>query len=353
MKKLFAIALPSILIVVLAGLTAGCGGSTGGKPSSSAPATTGSGDPNFASSSNWLALPTTTTKKVDVFYVSDTTYQKPNPSAPDIGPIDDPNMKAGAKTAFTKTATAFETVADIYAPYNRQVDASYKSTLPIDQQLKLEAGIPTTDAVNAFDYYIKNLNHGRPFILAGHSQGSNLLANLLAGYMKKNPKLYQQMVAAYVIGFSITSDYLKQNPQLKFAEGPSDTGVIISYNTEAPVLHGTNPVTMPGGIAINPMTWTRGEQTAPAVLSPGSLALNKEGAALTDSDGNQVRIPHYADAQVSTARGVVICSTEDPYKASGNPAVAAGIYHPFDYPFYYFNLRANAANRVAMYFKNK
>ena len=56
MKKLFAIALPSILIVVLAGLTAGCGGSTGGKPSSSAPATTGSGDPNFASSSNWLAV---------------------------------------------------------------------------------------------------------------------------------------------------------------------------------------------------------------------------------------------------------------------------------------------------------
>ena len=299
-------------------------------------------------------MPTTTTKKVDVFYVSDTTYQKPNPSAPDIGPIDDPNMKAGAKTAVHQRPRQPSRRSPTSTPLTTgRSTRPTSSTLPIDQQLKLEAGIPTTDAVNAFDYYIKNLNHGRPFILAGHSQGSNLLANLLAGYMKKNPKLYQQMVAAYVIGFSITSDYLKQNPQLKFAEGPSDTGVIISYNTEAPVLHGTNPVTMPGGIAINPMTWTRGEQTAPAVLSPGSLALNKEGAALTDSDGNQVRIPHYADAQVSTARGVVICSTEDPYKASGNPAVAAGIYHPFDYPFYYFNLRANAANRVAMYFKNK
>ena len=131
MKKLFAIALPSILIVVLAGLTAGCGSSTGGKPSSSVPATTAKGDPNFANSSNWLAVPAKTTKKVDVFYLSDTTYQKADASAPNIGPIDDPKMQAGAKAKFSTTATAFETVADIYAPYNRQVDAQYKSTLPL------------------------------------------------------------------------------------------------------------------------------------------------------------------------------------------------------------------------------
>ena len=353
MKKSAGIAIPLVVIVSLSALIAGCGSSTGGKPSSSVPATTAQGNPNFANLSNWLAVPAGTTKKVDVFYLSDTTYQKASPSAPNIGPINDPQMQAGAKQMFSRTATAFQTVADIYAPYNRQVDAQYKSTLPIPQQLSLEAGIPTSDAVSAFDYYIKHLNNGRPFILAGHSQGSNLLANILSGYMKKNPELYKRMVAAYVIGYSITSDYLAQNPQLKFAEGPSDTGVIISYNTEAPVMHGTNPVTMPGGVAINPITWTRSEELATAAQNLGGISINAQtGYAVVDASGNPVKVQHYADAQVNKARGVVICSTANPNQlAPGNQALLIGIYHPFDYPFYYFDIRANAVERVAHYLK--
>jgi hypothetical protein len=353
MKKLKGIGVLLVAMPVLFGLTAGCGSkpSTGGKPSGSVPATTAEGNPNYANSSNWLALPTETTREVDVFYLSDTTYSKADASAPDIGPIDDSSMQALAQAYFSCTATAFETVADIYAPYNRQVDAQYKSTLPLDQQAELEAGIPTSDAVSAFDYYIKNYNKGRPFILAGHSQGSNLLANLLSGYMKEHPELYQRMVAAYVIGYSITADYLAQNPQLKFAEGPSDTGVIVSYNTEATVLDGTNPVTMPGGIAINPITWTRSEEPAGAEQNLGGISMDPETHyAVVDSSGNPVKVQHYADAQVNKARGVVICSTADPNQlAPGNPAIAAGIYHPYDYPFYYFDIRENAAERIARY----
>jgi hypothetical protein len=352
MKKFAEVAVVLVGIAAMVGMTAGCGSSTGGKPTTSVPMTTAQGNPNFANSSNWLALPTKTTKKVDVFYLSDTTYQKASASAPNIGPIDEPQMQAGAKQMFSRTATAFETVANIYAPYNRQVDAQYKSTLPIPQQLSLEAGIPTSDAVSAFDYYIKHLNHGRPFILAGHSQGSNLLANILSGYMKKNPDLYRRMIAAYVIGYSITSDYMAQNPQLKFAEGPSDTGVIISYNTEAQAMKVTNPVTMPGGIAINPITWTTSEELATAAQNLGGIAINPEtGYAVVDASGNPVKVQHYADAQVNKTRGVVICSTADPNQlAPGNSAIAAGIYHPYDYPFYYFDIRVNAENRVAQYF---
>ena len=140
--------------------------------------------------------------------------------------------------------------------------------------------------MSAFDYYIKHLNNGRPFILAGHSQGSNLLANMLSGYMKKNPDLYKRMVAAYVIGYSITSEYLEQNPQLKFATGPNDTGVIISYNTEAPVMHVTNPVTMPGGVAINPITWTTSEELATAQQNLGGISVNPQtGYAVVDASG--------------------------------------------------------------------
>jgi len=353
MKKLAEIAVPLIVVVSMVGMIAGCGSGATGAKSSTATLTTSQGNPDYANSANWLSLPSSTSKKVDVFYLSDTTYQKPNANSPNIGPIDDPAMQQGAKAAYSRTVSAFEPVANIYAPYNRQVDAMYKKSLPTAEQNKLEDGIPTSDAMAAFDYYVKHYNGGRPYILAGHSQGSNLLANILSQYMKRNPRVYKRMVAAYVIGYSITPEYLAQNPDLKLADGASDTGVIVSYNTEAPVVDGTNPVTLPGGIAINPITWTRTEEPATAEQNLGGIAINpKTGFAVVDAQGKPVRVPHYADAQVNKARGVVICGTADVNLLSpGNALLPKGVYHSFDYPFYYFDTRANAADRVAHYLK--
>jgi hypothetical protein len=97
------------------------------------------------------------------------------------------------------------------------------------------------DGVAAFDYYIRHFNNSRPFFLVGHSQGATILSNLLAGYMKEHPDVYSRMIAAYVIGQPITDEYLARNHHLKFAEGPDDTGVIVSWNTEAPEIGGTPP----------------------------------------------------------------------------------------------------------------
>jgi hypothetical protein len=311
-------------------------------------------NPDYSKAENWLALPASTDKEVDVFYLYPTAYQKPNADSPNICTINDPIMVKGAKVAYSKQATAFNTMANIYAPYYRQVDAQYKSTLPIAEQNKIVDGIPTSDGLAAFEYYIKHYNQGRPFILAGHSLGSNVMANLLSAYMKLNPEVYKRMIAAYVIGYSITPDYLARNPHLKFAEGPSDTGVIVSWNTEAPTLLGTNPVTLPGGIAINPITWTRDETLASAEGNLGSIEINQDGSVVLDSQGNPQLIKNFADAQVNKARGVVICSTADANTlAPGNPIVSRGIFHNYDYPLYYFDIRANAADRIAHYFANE
>ena len=79
------------------------------------------------------------------------------------------------------------------------------------------------------------------------------------------------MIAAYVIGYSVTKDYLAQNTHLKFAAGANDTGVIVSYNTEAPVVSGDNPVLLDGGISINPISWTLDETLAVAGNNLGSM----------------------------------------------------------------------------------
>lgn len=294
---------------------------------------------NYANPEHWLALPASPDKPVDVFYLYPTVFQKVNKNEPNICNIDNPVMVKYSQLALAFQASAFDPVGNIYAPYYRQADAAYTLGLPLAEQHKVVGGIPTTDASAAFDHYINNFNNGRPFILAGHSQGSNVLLYLLSDYMKKHPEVYRRMIAAYVIGYSITPEYLAKNPHLKFAKGAKDTGVIISYNTEAPQVAGKNPVVLPGAMAINPITWTRGEKTATAAESLGSVDMDENGKLIT--------LKKYADARVDKAKGVVICSTVDVNKLSpGNQVFPKGVYHRYDYPFYYYNLRENAAVRT-------
>ncbi|MEI7425524.1 MAG: DUF3089 domain-containing protein [Candidatus Moraniibacteriota bacterium] len=299
---------------------------------------------DYSISSHWLALPVSTEKAVDIFYVYPTAWQKVNKDDPNICDIDNASMLVGSKTALSRQATAFEDVGNIYAPYYRQADAGYTLALPLDEQKKVVGGIPKADVFAAFDYYIKHYNNGRPFILAGHSQGSNMLVYLLSEYMKENPEVYNRMVAAYVIGYSITDEYLANNPHLKFAQEAGDTGVIISYNTEAPSIPGKNPVVLPGAIAINPITWSRDEVVATAEKNLGSLALNKDGTPVRNSEGKIVAVKNYADAKVDKNKGVLISSTMDDSKLV--LGFGPGIYHTYDYPFYYFNIQENAALRA-------
>jgi hypothetical protein len=297
---------------------------------------------DYSKAATWLALPQSITHNVDVFYLSDTAYQKPSPTAPNIGPIDAPSMISGDQAAFQRTATAFAPVANIFAPYYRQVDALVQKSMTPANQVKTISGVPTTDATAAFKYYLQHYNNGRPFILAGHSQGSSVLTHLLSVYMKANPKVYARMIAAYVIGYPITQGYLDQNHFLKFAQGPNDTGVIISYNTEAPTIGGPNPVMLSAqhALVMNPITWTRTEAPATAQQNLGSWLPDP-------TTGQFVKVMNYANAQIDTAKGVLICSSANAAElAPGNALLPAGVYHSYDYPFYYFDITANATNRI-------
>jgi hypothetical protein len=313
---------------------AGCAGASSAKlPGADITAT------DYSRSEHWLSAPTHIDKPVDVFYLYSTAWRKVSTTDPNMCEINNPSMLAGAKFAFARQATAFETVANIFAPYYRQADATYTLGLAQAEREQVIATQPSVDALAAFDYFIQHHNHGRPFILAGHSQGSNVLLNILSDYMTKRPDVYRRMVAAYVIGYSVTSDYLARNPHLKFAQGPMDTGVIVSYNTQAPdVPAGKNPVVLPGALVINPLSWTR----TPA-LADRSLNL---GAFMPVSTSSFERLPEFADAQVNVAKGVLL-TTADP--TGLRLGLGPGVYHSYDYSFYYFNIRENAANRVSRY----
>jgi len=297
---------------------------------------------DYSKAEHWLSIPTNNTKEVDIFYVYPTAWYKENPAEPNFCAIDNRIMLKGSKAAYERQATAFETVGNIYAPYYRQADATFTLSLTEDERWDVIGSIPAKDVIAAFDYYIKNYNKGKPFILLGHSQGSNALLFLLQEYMSKNPDVYKQMVCAYVIGYPVTTTFLDSNKHLKFAEKADDLGVIISYNTQSPKVHDGGNIVMGDnvGLVINPINWKRDETTAKANENLGSYMP-------IDTKGTYGKIANFADARIDLIKGVLVCSTVDEevmFKLSGT--MGLGVYHSFDIPFYYYNLRENAELRV-------
>ena len=252
---------------------------------------------------------------------------------------------------YETNASVFEESCNVFVPWYRQMGIKYasevqKKTGSLDAGL---AGLPYTDMKAALDYFFEKCNNGRPFIIAAHSQGSALLKYVLKNYFKEHQDYYKRMVAAYPIGFSITKDDLEQYPYLKFAEGESDAGVIISYNTEGPKNveeNANNKVVLPGAISINPLNWKRDETYAPASENKGSIVLEKDG----DTPVRKI-VKLDVDAQVNLARGVIVTTTKEP--VTNMPEFfGPASFHENDYSFFYNNIKENVAKRIATYKSN-
>lgn len=299
---------------------------------------------DYANADNWLSAEDAG-KDVDVVYFYPTTFSKVSDDAPDVADITDESMRSGAQRELKNQASVFIEDCNIYAPFYRQVNAAYALTLSDEEADDLLRYSASQDPSAALDYYFENYNNGKPFILAGHSQGSQILTMILSDYMKEHPEHYKNMIAAYVIGYSVTDKYLAANPHLKFAEGADDTGVIISYNTEGPANKDQhNAVVTDGTISINPINWKKDDTYASKEENLGSLNI----------DGEIEK--NLADAKIDLERGVVVCETADS-AVYAIPEAAHALfgpesYHGYDYGLYYMNLRENAKVRIEA-FKNK
>ena len=308
------------------------------------------GAPDYSKEECWYQIPEIT-KDADTFFVYPTDYMGTNEGDPDFAPLDNPDMLEGVEFDHKAMASAYEDATNVFMPYYRQAGFKYASEIgkkTVDPR-EAFATTPYNDITAALDYYFENYNDGRPFIIAGHSQGSGITSLVLKDYFKEHPEYYERMVAAYVIGFSITKDYLEANPHLKFATGESDTGVIISWNTEGPKnIEGKvwNGVVLPDAISINPLNWKLDETYASANENLGSLVLNEETGELEIADIG-------ADAQVILDRGVILTNTDAEPMTEGVEFFGPQSFHNGDYTFFYNNIKDNVAKRIAAYKEGK
>ncbi len=151
-----------------------------------------------------------------------------------------------------------------YSPYYRQCSLQ---TFASDSLVQARLPIAVADVKRAFDYYITRLNGGRPFVLAGFSQGAMILLELLK---QMNDATFSRMVAAYAIGVTISQEQLDACRRIVAAQGESDTGVTICYNSVR-----DTGCALPGWghsvVAINPVNWRTDATPATLVTEPSPL----------------------------------------------------------------------------------
>ncbi len=167
--------------------------------------------------------------------------------------MDDEEMKSAFVGALNMERGIYEDSTVMYAPFYRQMTFPVYSARMAEQGEHLE--IAYGDIEEAFGFYMEHLNHGRPFILAGFSQGAQLALRLLEERFS-DPALQDLLVAAYCIGWKVTKEDLEEHPHLKMAQGRDDVGVIVSFNTEAESIQ--DSIIVPSGtrtLSINPLNW--------------------------------------------------------------------------------------------------
>ena len=290
---------------------------------------------DYTDEDNWMYLDKDPDKEVDLFYIYPSVCLEGN--GEEIAPITD-EMKTSANAVFTKQGMVLSGFTNVYAPYYRQRYLSVVCEDSDELDMMLRSGEPKTDVFAALDYYFENHNNGRPFILASHSQGSGMLKVVLEEYMALHPEYYENMIAAYALGFSFTEEDYEKYPHMKPATGELDTGVVISWNTEGPDATEPSFVILPNSVLINPLNWKTDETPATVEDNYGSLLKDNATQALMMTEG-------CADATIDLDRGALICTTQTDYIPAAY-SMGDKSLHGHDWDYYAENIRRNAIKRT-------
>lgn len=280
---------------------------------------------DYSNPDNWLSLDSYNKKSVDLlylypdsFYTMDDVY---------VSSIEDNYMRDNAIQYFNTEIGVFKEECNIYAPYYRQVDYDYLMGLSNEDYDELLEYASYKDIENFLDYYFENFNNNKPFIIAGDGQGSKLLSYSLENYFLNHQDYYDKLLVAYLIGTSISYDYI--NSELMLAEFNNDLGVIVSFNVDDNI----NKLMENNSISINPINWKTDDTYASKDFNLGSMVNNKI-------------IVNSADAKINLETGLI----ETKYDLSNLTFVNR--YRNYEYLLYYNNLKRNVKDRINSYYSD-
>ena len=298
---------------------------------------------DYSQQANWVICEETNREncEVDLFYVLPTIYADKDNAY--MLWHDNKAIQAKALMFATQHTDIFSGYCRVFAPYYRQAEfrkALKEINLPIEKQTFIRLGLD--DVKNAFRYYMKHLNKGRPFILLGFSQGSVALLEVMKSeFADRN--INAKLVAAYLIGYPNMPKTFPQYPHLRTARKADDTGVIITYNSQA---HGKVKSMFTGKkdiYCINPVNWRTDGKIAEKSEHKGSRFFDFKSGKPTDKKS-------FVTSYIDLDCGGLIVETAEKGKYDSR-SLGSGVYHMFDLNLFYYDLQANGKLRISAFWK--
>lgn len=270
--------------------------------------------------------------RADVFFIHPTIFTyKPADHFEWNASVDDQvlNKKVDGTTILNQ-ASVFNGSCRVFAPRYRQAHYSAFTTSN-EQNAKASLDIAYEDVKTSFEYYLKNFNHNRPVIIAGHSQGTVHAKRLIKEFFDGQP-LQKQLVEAYLIGIATSP---KEFTHIYPSDSAGHTGGFVSWNT---FLQGYYPPYYEKGLStsfcVNPLSWKCDDTYVSRETNHGGVGLKF------------AFVKELADAQVS--KGVLWI--HKPY-VKGRFFLKNKVWHYADYNLFWMSIRDNVALRLENYLK--
>ena len=302
--------------------------------------------PDYSKSESWFEsgnIAIDKEKMVDVFYVVPTViWDWTNKYGDTIHYMDilNPDHRNAFKPSALLGKSAFSEKCNFYSPYYRQI--TLESWLLPEEKMLERFETAFDDVSNAFEYYMENFNKGKPFILAGHSQGAKAVIELIKNNF--NETRYKQFVAAYIIGYSVLKEDVNNCKYLIPAKDSIDTGVYISFISASDTSAINSIYLLNSYSIINPINWHTDSTYANKSQNLGSVFQNK--------DGSIKEIENMVGAYINTDKMILIVdgvNPEDYIIPEATEYFYPGNYHVFEIPFYFRNLQNNVIKRIESY----
>ncbi len=201
--------------------------------------------------------------KIDCFYVYPTVSDQK-------GPLANLQIDPEERSIALYQAARYSQYCRVYAPMYRQVTVPALESTGTETAAQLK--IPLQDVEDAFANYLRSYNHGRGFVLIGHSQGSFLLRELVAQKIDPKPAVRKRLLSAILMGGNVQvkagSDVGGDFKHIPACRSASQLHCVIAFST----FDSTPPATSLFGRSTTP-----GDAvlcTNPAALAGGSGLLD-------------------------------------------------------------------------------
>lgn len=302
---------------------------------------------DYSNDDNWVDIQKNGDKDVDVFYIYPTVAMQ---TANEDGFASISEMEDMAHVIRLAQTSVYEEACNVYMPYYRQFAMSVADSCNKDNATFLKImdnSKAYLDIAAALDYYFDNYNNGKPFILAGHSQGSAMLITVLTHYMQEHKDYLSRMIAAYAIGFAPSEDIFNDETGLKFATCEDDINVVISFTTEGATASGKSILLPEKPMVINPLNWKTDDTYASSDLNKGTIIVSPTFDSIIVVEGKD-------DAKINLVRKTIICTTRDSSEYTiSEESFSTESFHEKEYSMYYGNLKDNVQTRIKAYFNSK